>query len=104
MQGCYLFHFSAPVSDRHTCQHYLGFGEDLEKRIAQQLAGRGANLTRVAIERGITLTLVRTWPGYSRTDERRLKNQKDGRALCPICKAARYAAQQASRTAKKEVH
>lgn len=80
----YLLHFSAPISDKHTCQHYLGFAHDLDARLAEHAAGRGARLTQVALERGITWECVRTWPG-DRSAERRLKHRKSSPRLCPIC-------------------
>jgi hypothetical protein len=84
----YLLHFSKPISSLHTCQHYLGYTENLEERIAQHQAGCGARLTQVAKERGITFTVVRTWQG-DRKLERRLKNRKSSPSLCPICKGCR---------------
>lgn len=80
----YLLHFSAPISPRHSCQHYLGYAGDLASRLAEHKAGRGARLTQVALERGITWELARTWQG-DRALERQLKNRKGARVLCPIC-------------------
>ena len=80
----YLLHFDAPISDRHTCQHYLGYAGDLAARLAEHAAGRGARLTQVALERGIGWKLAATWPG-DRSTERRLKNRKCGPRLCPVC-------------------
>jgi hypothetical protein len=92
----YLLHFSGRVSDRHTCQHYLGWTPGpVAERVATHAAGRGARLTQVAAERGLCLTVARTWHG-GRELERRLKNQKHGPRLCPLCnpigKEARRAA------------
>jgi len=56
----YLLHFSAPISPAHTCQHYLGYAEDVDRRIAEHRAGTGARLTEVAKQRGITFEVVRT--------------------------------------------
>lgn len=79
----YLFHFSSPF--KHAC-HYLGWGKgDALKRIADHLAGRGSNLTRHVVAAGITLTLVATWKG-PRSLERKLKNRKNAKGICPICK------------------
>ena len=80
----YLLHFERPISNGHTCQHYLGWCLDLDARIAAHRAGRGARLTQVAIERGIDFEVVATWAG-DRTVERRLKNRKESPRLCPIC-------------------
>jgi predicted GIY-YIG superfamily endonuclease len=80
----YLLHFDEPISDRHTCQHYLGSGDDVNARLGDHLAGRGARLTRVALERGISWRVARLWQG-GRRKERLLKRQKNGPRLCPIC-------------------
>jgi hypothetical protein len=45
-------------------------------------------LTQVANERGIDYRIVRVWkaePGKGRELERKLKNQKNGHKLCPVC-------------------
>lgn len=86
MGYCYLLHFSAPIAPgAHTCQHYLGYtSRRVSERINEHRSGRGARLTQVARERGITFTVVPTWRG-TRSDERRLKNRKEGPHLCPIC-------------------
>lgn len=82
----YELHFERPISPEHSCQHYLGWAPDegLDARLAEHAAGRGARLTQVALERGIRWVLARTWRG-TRADERRLKQQKNGRRLCPVC-------------------
>ena len=86
----YLLHFDSPIAPGiHTCQHYIGWAEDVFKRLEEHAAGRGARLTEVAKERGITFRLARVWPGETRSFERRLKNWKMGPRLCPICIARR---------------
>jgi predicted GIY-YIG superfamily endonuclease len=87
MAYCYLLHFERPIAPGlHTCQHYLGYTRKrLRDRIAEHRAGKGARLTQVAHERGIGFVCVRTWPDGSRGLERRLKNQKRGNRLCPVC-------------------
>ncbi len=77
----YLLHFSQPY--RHA-RHYSGFATDLDARLADHQAGRGARLLQVAKAAGITWTLARTWPG-DRTRERRLKNQGGASRRCPEC-------------------
>jgi predicted GIY-YIG superfamily endonuclease len=84
----YLLHFERRISERHTCQHYLGWCKDLNKRLAMHRAGWGSRLTQVAIERGIGFEVVRTWAG-SRELERLLKNRKHGGRLCPVCSPMR---------------
>ena len=78
----YLLHFSRPF--KHAC-HYLGWGKgDATKRIADHIAGRGSNLTRHVVAAGISLKLVATWEG-GRNFERKLKNRKNSKGLCPVC-------------------
>lgn len=86
MAYVYLLHFDAPISDKHTCQHYIGFtSRTLTERITEHRKGQGARLTQVAKERGIGFRVVRTWANGTRSLERQLKNQKMGNRLCPIC-------------------
>jgi predicted GIY-YIG superfamily endonuclease len=80
----YLLHFDRPISDLHTCQHYLGSADDINARLGQHLAGHGSRLTQVAIGRGIGWQVARLWRG-GKGKERHLKNQKNGPRLCPIC-------------------
>ena len=86
----YLLHFNKPISDNHTCQHYTGWAEDLDRRLACHRSGNGARLTEVASDLGIDFELVRAWKG-SRTDERRLKNAKCAPRFCPYCGGSREA-------------
>jgi hypothetical protein len=90
---CYLIHFATPIAPgRHTAQHYCGSSEDVDARFLEHLTGRGARLCQVAIERNIDFWIVRIWraePGQGRQLERRLKNQKMGNRLCPICASER---------------
>ncbi len=80
--GVYLLHFSPPY--KHA-KHYMGFAEDIDRRIEQHRAGTGARLTQVAIDAGCRLILARIWPGADRSTERRLKKRKESPRLCPIC-------------------
>lgn len=59
----YLLHFSEPISENHTTQHYIGTTQDLDRRIVEHANGRGSRLCEVATERGITFQVARTWPG-----------------------------------------
>lgn len=81
--GVYLFHF-APAY-RHA-RHYIGYGDDLPTRIAEQFAGKGANLVRVALRFGRVITVAKTWPGADRKFERKLKNRGSAYRICPICR------------------
>jgi predicted GIY-YIG superfamily endonuclease len=80
----YLLHFDRPISPDHTCQHYMGSADDLERRIKEHRAGQGSRLCEVAKERGIGFVIVRIWQG-DRKLERKLKKRKNGPRLCPIC-------------------
>lgn len=85
MSVVYLLHFDRPISDKHTCQHYIGFANNLESRIGYHRKGRsGVRLLEVAYERGIGFQVVRTWEG-GKDLERKLKNQKQAPKLCPVC-------------------
>jgi len=87
MGYCYLLHFDKPISDRHTCQHYIGYtSKTLAQRIAEHRAGTGARLTQVAKERGIGFVVVRTWANVTKRDERKLKNRKGSNRFCPVCR------------------
>lgn len=87
MGTLYLLHFERPISERHTCQHYIGFTSGpLAARLKAHADGGGARLTQVARERGIGWQCVRTWKG-GRADERKLKDRHDAPRLCPVCRA-----------------
>lgn len=77
----YLIHFNQKL---HHAQHYLGSSDDLAARLDVHRNGHGARLIQVITALGISWQLARTWPG-GRQLERRLKNQKNGPRLCPIC-------------------
>ena len=74
----YLLHFSGKVADH--AQHYLGWALDPEKRLKEHRA----KLVLAAKAKGLTMEIVRTWEG-TRDQERRLKNLKNPRMLCPQC-------------------
>lgn len=73
----YILRFSHPLgSIRHRAQYYIGWTLDVEERLAEHRAGRGAKITAAAVERGYHLELVAVIPNMTRQDERRLKNMK----------------------------
>lgn len=78
----YLLHLKPAY--KHA-KHYLGFAEDVEKRVEIHKKGQGANLTKVAVSSGSELILTRVWEGADRTFERKLKNSKNVPKLCPLC-------------------
>lgn len=77
----YLLHFARPY--KHA-RHYIGWTSDLDARLAEHQAGRGARLLAVVKAAGITWTLARTWDG-SRSRERALKHQGGASRCCPMC-------------------
>lgn len=77
----YLLHFDRPY--KHA-KHYTGWTTDLNTRLADHAAGRGARLIEVIQEAGIGWQLARTWPG-TRTRERQLKRQGGASRYCPHC-------------------
>ena len=79
----YLLHFTQPY--RHA-RHYLGWAADLDLRLAEHRAGRGARLTQVIRAHGIDFTLALSLPG-DRGLERALKRRHASPTLCPICRA-----------------
>lgn len=97
----YLLHFQQPY--RHA-QHYLGYAEDLAARLQAHRSGNGARLVEVVTQAGIGWELVRVWEDGDRTFERRLKNQKNARRLCPICRPAALARRRERRWARRETH
>lgn len=99
----YLLHFSAPISPRHTCQHYIGYTDDLPARIQAHRHGNAARLTEVAHQRGIKFDVVRVWRG-TRATERRLKSRKATPGLCPICTRSPYAVRYAQELTSAEIH
>jgi hypothetical protein len=84
-QTVYLIHFNKPY--RHA-RHYLGFTENLDRRITDHLCGMGARLMEVVTAAGIEWKLARTWPG-GRKLERQLKNCKNAPKICPLCAGAK---------------
>lgn len=87
-QTVYLLHFSDRINPGHPTQHYLGYAEDLERRIKEHRVGRGSRLCEVAKERGISFVVSRTWSGDRRM-ERTLKDRHNAPLLCPICQQER---------------
>lgn len=85
MTGAYLVH----LHDRFGhAQHYLGWSQDRSGRLRHHAAGTGSNLLRHVRLAGVTWSLVRVWPGATRTDERRLHNRGSAARLCPVCCSA----------------
>jgi len=87
----YTLHFDPPYMPSpdappyKTAGHYTGWAADLEKRLAEHEAGRGARLTQVQAAAGGTWRLAAVEPG-TRVRERQLKAHGASRR-CPSCKA-----------------
>lgn len=77
----YLLHFEQPYQH---ARHYLGWAEQLDARLADHAAGRGARLLAVVQSAGITWRLARTWEG-TRARERALKRMGGLSRRCPLC-------------------
>jgi len=77
----YLLHFDRPY--RHA-RHYTGWASDLDTRLAEHTAGRGARLLAFITDAGIGWTLARIWTG-TRARERGLKRQGGASRRCPHC-------------------
>lgn len=81
----YLLHFSPAYQH---AKHYLGYADDVAPRVHAHQHGRGARLTQVAHDAGVTMILVRVWDDADRSFERRLKQNSHVPRLCPICNGA----------------
>ena len=85
----YLVHFDEPIGNRENrrgqAQHYIGHAVDLAERLAEHANGNGARIMAAVVAYGIGWKVVRTWKG-GRKEERKLKNRKKARKICPICK------------------
>jgi hypothetical protein len=92
----YLLHLDGPIAvyengsragQPHVTRHYIGWAGrgGLRSRLEAHARGQGANMLRVAFERGVGWELVRTWVDGTRTLERYLKQLHAGPALCPVC-------------------
>ncbi|MFE3195029.1 hypothetical protein ACFXHA_38905 [Nocardia sp. NPDC059240] len=77
----YLLHFDQPF--RHA-RHYTGWTTDLDARLTEHRAGRGARLLEVLRDNGIGWELARTWAG-TRGRERQLKREGGASRRCPKC-------------------
>jgi hypothetical protein len=85
----YLLHFER--SYKHA-RHYLGWTENLERRLEAPRSGRGSPLVAAAVADGIEFQLAATSAG-DRHKERKLHRYKNsGARLCPFCRAEQQTA------------
>ncbi len=85
--GVYLLHFSRPIAH---ARHYLGSAEVMNRRLKKHYRGGGSRLMQVVRERNIDWVVARVWHANdarsAKIIERKLKKQKNGKKLCPICR------------------
>lgn len=86
MTGLYLLHLEPRYLH---AGHYLGFALDVDRRIAEHLAGgsKASPLVRAAVLAGCAVTVARTIAGGTRDLERRMKRGGGLSRHCPICRA-----------------
>ena len=101
MGTAYLLHFDRALGNSHNprgmARHYIGWADDVDARLADHRAGRGARLLAACVREGIGWEVVRTWPGVTRSTERALKNRKQAWSLCPVCLVERRRRERARR-------
>ncbi len=78
----YIIHFEQPL--HHAC-HYIGWTNNLSKRLAEHRSGTGARLLAAVNAAGIGWQVVKTIPG-GRDLEAKIKRQKHGPRYCPLCR------------------
>jgi hypothetical protein len=83
VEGCYLLHFDSPLSH---ARHYIGWSWNIDQRVEHHaMHPDRPHMLRELKKAGISFTLVRIWPGYTRDQERLLKNRHEGPKFCPLC-------------------
>lgn len=73
------------ASPRGRALHYLGWSENIRRRIGEHIAGEGSRLCRAARLAGYELRLVRVWSGRGRDFERSIKDAHNLARVCPLC-------------------
>jgi predicted GIY-YIG superfamily endonuclease len=87
MATVYLIHLDVPFGH---ALHYIGFSERMEARITHHRNGTGAWFLKKVNEAGISWQVVRTWANQDRAFERKLKNFKKSKCLCPVCNPEKF--------------
>lgn len=80
----YILHFDTPLAH---ARHYVGWANDVERRLQHHRAGTGARFTQVLNERGIGFQLACIYPEADKTFERHLKRTHNTAKYCPLCHA-----------------
>lgn len=93
----YLIHFDQPL---HHAQHYVGFTENLAQRLHEHDTN-GSPLIRAINQAGIPWRVSRIWENVKQGYERYLKDQKNIRRFCPICKQSPLTKKMADREPSK---
>lgn len=90
MQRVYLLCFVDPETGAKAklahAEHYIGWSEQHKRRLDHHRRGSGAKLPAAVVKAGYDFVVARTWEGADKNFERRLKNRKNSRELCPICR------------------
>lgn len=84
MNVVYLLHFEKPMKDK---LHYVGICQTgrLARRMWEHRTGRGASITRRAVEAGSHLYLGNLWRDQSYADERKIKTRGHFINYCRVC-------------------
>jgi predicted GIY-YIG superfamily endonuclease len=82
--GVYLIHMDSPVLRAHA-QHYIGWSTDVFERLFQHRRNRALASWKCATSAASGYKIARVWKGQNRSFERKLKNRKNARRLCPVC-------------------
>ena len=78
----YLIHFDDKLCH---AQHYIGWAKNVDARCAHHKNGTGARLMAAVSDLGLPWKVVRIWENQDRNFERKLKNRKNAKLLCPVC-------------------
>ena len=86
----YTLHFDPPYPPQapegaQVARHYTGWAKDLDARLADHEAGRGARLTQVQLAAGGTWRLASAEPGTRDLEAQR--KERGASRRCQICRA-----------------
>lgn len=78
----YLLHFERPYFH---ARHYIGYTDDLERRLGEHLSGQGSPLVKAVVNSGVAVIVAATFEG-DRDLEKKMKARHKAAHFCPICK------------------